>query len=190
MSYDEFLEWEGESQYVEWVDGQVIPMPPITGAHNDVGNFLIKLFGAFLDYHNIGVLRTDPFQMKTGPDLPGRAPDLLFVARRNLRRLHAKFLEGPADLVVEIISPGSETIDRLHKFREYERGGVREYWLINPAQRTVEFYRRGRDGRFHLVSVGGDGVFRSIAMKGFWLNVKWLWDCPPIGAVLGEWGIA
>jgi Uma2 family endonuclease len=190
MSYDEVLEWEGESQYVEWVDGQVIPMPPITGAHNDVGNFLIKLFGAFLDYHNIGVLRTDPFQMKTGPDLPGRAPDLLFVARRNLRRLHAKFLEGPADLVVEIISPGSETIDRLHKFREYERGGVREYWLINPAQRTVEFYRRGRDGRFHLVSVGGDGVFRSIAMKGFWLNVKWLWDCPPIGAVLGEWGIA
>ena len=112
------------------------------------------------------------------------------MARRNLRRLHDKYLEGPADLVVEIISPGSERTDRVHKFREYEKGGVREYWLIHPAKRNVEFYRRGRDGLFHLVPVGADGVFRSIAMKGLWLNVKWLWDCPPIGAVLREWGIA
>ncbi len=38
MSYEEFLDWDGENQHVEWVDGKVVPMPPITGEHNDVGN--------------------------------------------------------------------------------------------------------------------------------------------------------
>ena len=158
-------------------------MPPISGAHNDVGNYLIRLFGEFLDHNSIGVIKTGPFQMKTSPSLPGRAPDILFVTGRNLRRLHETYLEGPADLIVEIISPGRQTLDRVTKFSEYQRGGVREYWLIDPAKRQAEFYRRGRDGRFRLVKVGEGGIFRSIAMKGLWINVNWLWDRPPIGSV-------
>jgi len=189
MSYEEFLKWDGQNQHVEWVDGEVIAMPPISGAHNDVGNYLIRLFGEFLDHSNIGVIKTDPFQMKASPDLPGRAPDILFVARRNLRRLHETYLQGPADLVVEIISPGSQTLDRVTKFSEYQRGGVREYWLIDPARRTAEVYRRGRDGRFRPVAVGEDGIFRSVAMKGLWVKVDWLWDRPPIEEVRREWGI-
>ncbi len=189
MSYEEFLEWDGENQHVEWVDGEVVPMPPITGDHSTLGSYLITLFTMFLARYNLGELRADPFQMKTSPDLPGRCPDILFVATRNLRRFHKTFLEGPADLVVEIISPGSKTIDRVTKFQEYQQGGVREYWLLDPARRRAEFYRRGRDGRFQLVAIGPDGVYRSLAMKGFWLKVEWLWDRPPATEVVKELGL-
>jgi Uma2 family endonuclease len=189
MSYEEFLEWDGENQHVEWVDGKVIPMAPISGGHSEVASYLITVFTMFLACHNFGTIRADPFQMKTGPNFPGRAPDILFVAKRNLRRLHPTFLDGPADLVVEIISPGSQKVDRVQKFSEYEQGGVREYWLIDPKRRRAEFYRRGRDGRFRPFPAGPDGIYRSLAMKGFWLKVEWLWDRPPATAVVRELGI-
>src|SRR3954454_3374256 len=94
--------------------------------------------------------------------------------------LHRMYLEGPADLVVEIICHESRTLDSVQKFREYEQGGVREYWLIDPERREAEFYRRGRDGRFRLAHVGNDAVFRSRVLKGLWLRIEWLWDRPPV----------
>ncbi len=74
MSYEEFLDWDGENQHVEWVDGKVVPMPPITGDHSDLATYLITLFTMFLAHRNVGVIKADPFQMKTSPDLPGRRP--------------------------------------------------------------------------------------------------------------------
>ena len=44
--------------------------------------------------------------MKTGPELPGREPDLLFIARENLGRLEGVYLDGPADLVIEVVARG------------------------------------------------------------------------------------
>jgi Uma2 family endonuclease len=186
MTYEQFLQWDGENQHVEWVNGEVVEMPPITDVHNEVDNFLLTLLATFVEHHDLGTMRSDPFQMKTGPDLPGRAPDSLFVAKRNRRRLHRLYLDGPADLVVEIISPGSRTVDRVEKFREYQGGGVREYWLIDPDRRRAEFYRRGRDGMFHLVPVE-DGIFHSAVLKGLWLKVDWLWNRPPLLEVLKQW---
>ena len=189
MSYEEFLRWDGANQHVEWVDGRVVPMPPISGPHNNVGNFLIGALVAYVDHFDLGTIRTDPFQMKTGPGLPGRAPDVLFVAKRNLGRLHKTYLEGPADLVVEIVSPDRRTLDAVKKFREYEQGGVREYWLVDPERRRAEFYRRSRGGAFRPAPVGEDGVYRSAAVKGLWLKPDWLWDRPPLVKVLKEWGL-
>jgi Uma2 family endonuclease len=188
MTYEQFLHWDDENEHVEWVNGEVVPMPPITDAHNDVDNFLMTMLRTFVEHYDLGVVRSDPFQMKTGPDLPGRAPDILFVAKRNRRRLHRLYVEGSADLVVEIISPGSRTVDRVTKFREYQSGGVREYWLIDPDRRRAEFYRRGRDGLFHLIALE-EGIFRSTVLKGLWLKAEWLWRRPPLVEVLKEWGL-
>lgn len=187
MTYEQFLEWDGENPHVEWVNGEVVEMPSVTGEHNGITRFLIAVLSVFVEHFDVGELRHDPFQMKTGPDLPGRVPDLFFVAKRNRRRLRNVFLEGPADLAVEVISPDSRTTDRVEKFREYEQGGVREYWLIDPERRQAEFFRRGRDGRFKSIPVGEDGIFRGTVLKGLWLNVDWLWNRPPVLTVLKAW---
>jgi len=44
------LKWDGENQHVEWVNGEVVPMPPISGEHNDVGNFLVRVLGDFIEH--------------------------------------------------------------------------------------------------------------------------------------------
>src|SRR4051812_39559465 len=107
-------------------------MPVVTDEHCQVKGFLLCTVGAFVEERRLGTIHHSPFQMKTGPDLPGRAPDLLFVTRRNERRLRQMYLDGPADLVVEIVGDDDGHTERVDKFREYEQGGVREYWLIDP----------------------------------------------------------
>src|SRR2546422_11334511 len=106
MSYEEFLKWDGVNQHAEWVDGQMIFMSPVSKAHQDVACFLLTLLNVFVEARQLGVVLFEPFQMKTSPDLPGRAPDILFVARENAGRLKAKHLDGPADLASGNHQPG------------------------------------------------------------------------------------
>jgi Uma2 family endonuclease len=164
-------------------------MSPVSNEHQAVGLFLLNVISCFVEAHNLGVVRYDPFQMKTGPNLPGRAPDILFVATPNLSRLKSTYLDGPADLVVEIISPDSRARDRGEKFYEYEQGGVREYWLIDPLRKQAEFYQPGADGIYRLVPIGENSVYRSAVLNGLWLKVDWLWQdpLPPLLSVLKKW---
>jgi Uma2 family endonuclease len=189
LTYGEFLTWEGPTPHVEWVDGKVVSMPPVSREHQDVGLFLLRLISDFVEARRLGRVFYEPFQMKTGPNLPGRAPDILFVATANLGRVQRLHLEGPGDLVVEIISPESRARDRGEKFYEYEQGGVPEFWLIDPPRRQAESYWRGEDGIHRLAPVGVEGIYQSKMLPGFALKVEWLWETPPpsVLSVLEEW---
>jgi Uma2 family endonuclease len=188
MTYEQFLDWLDEETHAEWVDGEVVFMAPIHDDHSLVNGFLLSVVREFVHLKKLGKVFFEPFQMKTGPELPGRSPDLIFVSKRNLKRLHPTYLEGPADLAVEIISPGSRSLDRGDKFEEYEAGGVREYWIIDPKRKEADFFELGRDGRYRKMPLV-DGVFRSRVLKGFWLREKWLWQSPQptVSDVLREW---
>jgi len=177
LSYEEFLEWTDEDMNAEWVDGEVIMTSPASDEHQDESGFLTSVLRIFVRHHRLGWVRNAPFQMKTGPNLPGREPDIVYLAPEHLDRLKRTFIDGPADLAVEIMSPESEERDRGDKFKEYATGGVSEYWLINPMQRWAEFYRL-ESGRYHTIFAGSEGVFRSEVLPGFWLKVEWLWQQP------------
>ncbi len=188
MTYRNFLAQYDDGSHVEWVNGEVVEMPPISSDHDRLEVFLLHLFSEFLEGHAIGELRHDPYNMKTGPDLPGRAPDILFVATKNLKRLKKSHLQGPADLAVEIVSPRSGGVDRGDKYYEYERGGVLEYWLIDPQRKTAEFHQRSKRGRYQLIPVDADGIYRSRMMPGLWVKELWFWyPFPAMATVRREW---
>lgn len=178
MSFEEFLRSDGEQAHVEWVNGEVVQMAPVGNLHQDLKGFLLSIVRTHVSYYKLGVVRDDPFQMKAGPGLPSRAPDILFIAKKRLSRLRENFYDGPADLVIEIISPASRVVDRGEKFYEYEQAGVREYWLLDPQRKQAEFYRLGRDGIFHPVPPDANGIFTSAAIKGLWIGLSWLWQQP------------
>jgi Uma2 family endonuclease len=66
-------------------------------------------------------------------------PDLLIV--RDLRMLDERGVCGAPDWIAEVLSPSTASYDRTTKLRAYERAGVPEVWLIDPADRTVTIYR-------------------------------------------------
>jgi Uma2 family endonuclease len=191
MSYREFLERFDDGQHAEWVNGEVIEMPPIGEDHDRLELFLLRLLGEFLEHHPLGEIRHDPFNMKTGPQLPGRAPDVLFVANKNLKRLKKTHLQGPADLVIEVVSPGTRATDRGDKYYEYEQGGVSEYWLLDPQRKRAEFYQLDRKRRYQLVASDKEGVYRCRAISGLWVKEAWFWyPFPSLAVVRHAWGLA
>jgi Uma2 family endonuclease len=177
VTYEQFLSAGEEFMWTEWIDGEVVAMTPVGRDHQKVAGFLLSLLRVYVEHHRLGEVLFEPFQMKTGPDLPGRAPDIMFVGEGRLSHLKDNYLDGPADLVVEIASPASASRDRGAKFREYETGGVREYWVIDPVRRQAEFYVRGEDACYHRAACP-DGVYRSVVLGGLWLDPRWLWQDP------------
>lgn len=120
-------------------------------------------------------MRIAPFQMRLANS--GREPDLLYVKTANCDRLRHTYLDGPADLVVEIISPESIGRDRGDKFFEYEEAGIPEFWLLDPQTQRAEFYQLNEAGRYQPIQPV-EGVYRSAQLSGFWLREEWLWQEP------------
>ena len=188
ISYEEFLAQADEDTRAEWVDGTIVHYSPASRTHQEIVRFLTALLSTYGEARGLGVVLPAPFQMKLSRS--GREPDLLFVAHDHLHRLHPTHLEGPADLVVEIVSPESAPRDRGEKFYEYQEAGIPEYWLIDPVRQWAEFYQRDDRGRFQHVPPDPHGIYRPHTIPGFWIRVDWLWQdpLPPVDMILLEIG--
>jgi Uma2 family endonuclease len=190
MTYEEFLDWADEDTYAEWVDGKVEMMSPASVEHQNVSDFLTAILRVFAEDHDSGRQLSAPFQMKLPPSVRrGREPDLLFVLKENISRLRRNFLDGPADLVIEIVSPESVLRDRGEKYAEYEAGGVREYWIIDNLSQRADFFLLDAEGRYQRATPNAEGKYASLVLPGFWININWLWQTPlpSVRSVLREW---
>ena len=178
MSLEEFLAWTDEDVWAEWEDGEVIIMSPASYRHQSIARFLTMLFGLFLEEHDMGVVLTAPFAMRLPLSNRVREPDLLVVLKENLERIKENYLDGPADLVGEIVSEESMLRDRGTKFAEYELDGVREYWVIDPERKQADFFVLGEGGRYERRLPDKKGFYHSTVLKGFRIKVGWLWQQP------------
>jgi Uma2 family endonuclease len=90
-----------------------------------------------------------------------------------------KRLEGPPDLIVEVLSPGTERRDKKDKFELYQRFGVREYWIMHPQEEYIEVWRLengvlvrqgvyGPDESFVSAVLGG----KTVELKGIFVSEK------------------
>lgn len=188
MSYAEFLNWADE-RMLEWVDGEVVYMAPAATQHQDLAGFLQFVLRAYVEAQQLGVVLAAPYQMKL--ERSGREPDLLFVAEINRHRLRKVYLDGPADLVVEIVSPESKRRDRVEKRAEYEAAGIPEYWLVDPEVRTLTFFQLDDEGRYHAAKPDASGRLHAQVLPGMWLDPAWLWRAPlpPVIEVLRWLGV-
>jgi len=134
------------------------------------------ILSIYVEQQDLGTVLDAPFQMKI--ERSGREPDLVFVAHEHQHRLRENYLDGPADVAVEIISPESRRRDEKEKFYEYEAAGARKYWLIDPVEQRATFFRLDKQGSYRTVWNGREGVYRSTIVKGFWLRLEWLWPEP------------
>ena len=190
MSYEEFLDWSDEDTLAEWVDGKVEIISPASAEHQDLAVFLTRLLADYAEDRQFGKVLAAPFQMRLDAVRRGREPDLIFLTPDSLPRLRPNYLDGPADLAIEIISPESVVRDRGAKYGEYEAGGVREYWVLDPAAQRTDFFVLDAEGRYQRAVADGKGRYYSSVLPGFWIDVVWLWQSPlpRLREVIKAWG--
>ena len=111
----------------------------------------------------------------------------MFISKERSGLLEEFQVNGPPDLIVEIISPESQSRDRREKFLEYQAAGVREYWLVEPMSQTVEIYVLGKSKKYELVEEV-NGKIPSTVLKGLYLKPAWLWQSsrPKVAALLHQ----
>jgi len=172
MTAEEFVRLPDDGCRYELVDGVVLVSPRPTPKHQTVLlEIACQLANHLEDHDDVGMaLHDTDVCLGKGPargDLVYR-PDLVFVAKSHLDRIREKIFGAP-DVVVEVISPGSARFDTETKKDDYERCGVFEYWLIDPEQQAMVFYRL-KEGRYAEVKPSGEG-FASEAVCGFTLDL-------------------
>jgi Uma2 family endonuclease len=189
MTYEEFLKADFGEQRVEWVDGEIEFMGTVSREHSRLVLFLAALIRHFLEVGNLGEVHSETFNMRLPSRPSGRNPDVLAVLADHVDRIKKNHVDGPADLVIEVVSPDDRSRDTVRKVVEYGAAGVPEYWIIDPERKEAVFLVLGEDGHYATVDPDAEGVYRSTVVEGLWLRVGWLFQepLPPLMDILREW---
>jgi Uma2 family endonuclease len=180
VSWEDFHAWALTQEHrVEWVDGEIIELPPDSVEHFDQIDFLSDFIKAHVRGGDLGRVFYSTLLMRLPNRPTGRVPDVMFIANEHLNRLTRTYLDGPADLVIEIVSPDSEMRDRFYKLGEYGEARIPEYWLIDKPRQQAHFYVLGDDGKYGEAPVSADGIYTSTVLPGLRIRVEWLWRTRP-----------
>lgn len=133
----------------EMLNGKIVAMSPRPAVNHNrvIGN----IFYAFMGY--LRGKTCEPFADGTDVYLTEKdrvVPDVMIICKKEIIKRNG--VHGAPDLVVEVLSPGTEKRDRGYKKDLYEKSGVREYWLVEPETQTVEVYLL-KDKKFVLDEV-------------------------------------
>lgn len=173
VSIDTYME-QYAADFCEWVGGQVIKMTPVHERHDEVTVYLRILLQTYLRIKSLGIVRSAPFTMHLESV---REPDLQVILEGNPHYTPTGML-GPADICVEVVSPESVDRDYGTKLREYQNGGVSEYWIIDPIRDDVRFYRQNEDGIFMPQREDSQDNYRTPLLPDLHIHVPTLWVEP------------
>jgi Uma2 family endonuclease len=152
LTYDDFLHFPDDGKRHEIIDGvhYVTPSPRL-GHQVLVGRLYFEIESWLRQHPGAGAAFLSPLDVIfTKWDIV--EPDLLFVAADQQDILTDKNVQGPPALVIEVASPGTRKRDEGIKQRLFDRGGVREYWLVDSDRHHVRVWRRQPNGSFDRVA--------------------------------------
>jgi Uma2 family endonuclease len=175
-TFDEFCFLVPDGQKADLIDGVIYMASPDNTDANDIFVWMVGLLHDFAELKDLGKVYGSRVALRLDK-INGPEPDIAFVSTKNKDRVKRGFVLGPSDIAVEIVSPDSVERDYVMKRAQYERHGIKEYWIIDEVQQSATFLRLNRAGKFREVRLR-NGEFHSHALPGFWFRPSWLWQNP------------
>lgn len=151
-TYKDYSAWPDDEKW-ELIDGTAYAMSPAPSRyHQDISRELLRQFANYLLEKPCKVYSAPfdvrlPVKNEKDEDITTVVqPDLAVVCDKD--KLDDKGCKGSPTLVIEIVSPETAQKDMKEKFNLYERVGVKEYWIIQPTDKTVMVFKLESNGRY------------------------------------------
>lgn len=156
---EDYLQLE-EGLLAQLIDGDLVISPAPNPKHQRV---LRELFNVLRDVYMDGELFFSPIDLYIDSKNVLQ-PGFAFISAANKHFISERGIEGPPELVVEVISPSNSFIDRNIKKRKYLEFGVKEYWIVDPGNETLEIHT-GKLDKPTLYLAGEGTVVSSVLTK-------------------------
>ncbi len=161
-----------EKRY-ELLDGDIKMVPAPSTKHQFASSNLEFILHAFIKEQKLGYILDAPVDVVfgTGDGREVAQPDIIFVRRDRKEIIAEAEVQGPPDLIIEVLSPGTEARDRGYKMHLYGRYGVEEYWIVDPKEETLELFRIVEGAYKRVCHCGRDDRFTSSLFPGLTINL-------------------
>lgn len=142
-SYDDFTSLsDATDKRYELLDGDLLMVPSPATDHQRVSGYLFPLLSQYVRTQGLGEVFYAPMDVVFGEGIYREVaqPDMFYISRARFDIIAERAIQGAPDLVIEILSPSTESLDRGYKKALYARHRVQEYWIAGPQTKTVEVY--------------------------------------------------
>jgi Uma2 family endonuclease len=165
FTYEDYEKLPEGAPY-QLITGELIMIPAPTPYHQLISWKFEMQLSHFVVQNGLGIVLDAPIDVYLA-ETETYQPDIIFISKDRLQLMGEKKIEGAPDLVVEILSPSTAYYDLKHKKQQYQSSGVKEYWIIDPIEKSIEVYFNS-DGEFQLVcSSKHKGEVYSRLLHGF-----------------------
>ena len=152
FTYQDYLTWNDNERW-ELINGVAYNMTPAPSVnHQRVSRQLLLQIGIFLSDKPCEVFSA-PLDVRL-PETNEKDEDTKNVVQPDIvvicdsSKLDEKGCKGAPDLIIEIVSPASASIDNIKKMELYEKNGVKEYWIVHPIYKIVTIYKIMENGLY------------------------------------------
>lgn len=161
LDFERIVKANPERSFEQTAAGELVIVPPTGGTSGRKNLNILRQFGNWVEQNQELGEGFDSSTLFVLPSGAKRSPDAAWVARERWDALTQKQQDGYPplcpDFVIELRSPTDNLQELEAKMQEYLENGVRLGWLINPADQTVEIYRRGKQVEFGFLPIDLSG---------------------------------
>jgi len=145
LTYEDYVLFPEDGQCHELIDGEHYVSPAPYLRHQRVVVRIVFALEMFARDTGCGEVLVAPTDVVLS-QYDVVQPDVLYVSRERQRIMGEKFISGPPDLAVEVLSPSTRRKDLELKLKLYERVAVQEYWIVDSERAAMTVYRLGPSG--------------------------------------------
>ena len=153
------------------IGGKLIMTPAPTTYHQGISMRLEVKLATFVIEKDLGMVYDAPVDVYL-EETENYQPDIIYISKDMLHIIEPAMVKGAPDLIIEILSPSTAYYDLREKFKVYARHGVKEYWIVDPHEQSIEIYR-GEEGKFKQIQrAEKEGKVQSVVLHGFEVEIK------------------
>jgi Uma2 family endonuclease len=165
----DFMDLPEGPPYYELVEGELFMSPPPILFHQGILGNVVRILYRYLDQHPIGEVYFAPCGVFL-TEINAYQPDAFYIANERLSILAERGVDGAPDLIVEILSPSTERLDKGPKKKIYAATGVQELWLIDPKNKELTVYALQNSADTPRLTVRANASFQSPLFPGLVLH--------------------